>query len=269
MIIGYSRTSSSVSLPTTNMTGHWDFSDITTLYKSRSAGSNPGYSNQATADGDAIRDAVSLFPAPTSELVWDDNGDTSLDPILRITSPGLPRQCLDFDGSNDRLVLQNRSVDSGQLVSVLFNAGAKTALISFRCESLPASSGTFQPLMADNSGNFWWGIYIYNNAGTVQLLFQNHDGNYDSLFHGTIAANTNYVATVRHDGTNTYASLNSATEDSLASGNTSNMTGGVLLGGGSSAAVLNGRIGEVVTYNAALTGTDLSNAKSYMIGRWT
>ncbi len=47
------------------------------------------------------------------------------------------------------------------------------------------------------------------------------------------------------------------------------MTAAPRLAGGSDASVLNGRIGEVVTYNAALTGTDLSNAKSYMIGRWT
>lgn len=256
-------------LPSANMTAHFDFSDISTLYKTRTAGNNPGYSDVATTDADVIRAIRSIYPAATSDLVLSDANNSALAPALRLTSPLLGTQCLDFDGSNDRMVVYDRTITTARVASVIFGVGAKTALISFRCESLPASPSTYQPLMADLSGSFFWGIYIYNNAGTVQLLFQNYDGTYDSLFHGTVAADTNYVAVVRHDGTNIYAALNNASESSLASGNSSDLGSAFYIGGGSDSSVFNGRIGEVVTYNAALTGGNLTDAITYMTDKWT
>jgi len=270
MIIAYSRKFSTASLPSTSMTSHFDFSDISTLYKTYTNGNNPAYTDVATADADTIQIARSIFPVSTSDWTFPyrTNEGPTTSPVLRLTTPLLGTQCLDFDGSNDRLLLCNRT-GTQLAVSNIFANNAKTAILSFRCESLPASNGVFQPLFADQSSNFTWGMYIYNNAGTVQLLVQHFDGSYDSLFHGTIAADTNYVAVMRHDGTNIYASLNNDTETSTASGNTSDMTQPVYLAGCGNASFLNGRIGEIVTYNAALTGSNLSDAITYFMNKWT
>lgn len=270
MIIGYSRTfGGGASLPQTNLTMHFDFSDISTLYKTYTPTNNPAYSDVATADADVIEIACSIVPIATSDWTLHNANDDTRSPILRLTTPLLGSQCLDFDGSNDKLVLGTRD-GTNLAISNVFAAGAKTCLIAFRCESLPASDGVFQPLFADASvGNFFWGVYVYNQAGTVKLLFQNHDGNYDSLFGDTIAVNTNYVAMARHESGTLYSSLNGGSESSIASGNTSNMTNSPFLCGGSDASVFNGRIGEIACYNAALTGTDLSDAITYFTDKWT
>ncbi len=269
MIIGYSRKFNSAALPTTGMTMHFDFSDISTLYKTYNGGSDPSYASVASADGDTIEVARSVFPVSTSDWTAHyTDATSSKSPLLRSSSPGLGTQCLDFDGSNDRYVIANRIGTSFKTAGDIFSASARTILLAFRCESLPGSPSTYQPLLADSSGSFWWGLYVYNNGGTVQILHQNHDGSYDSLFGATVAANTNYTVMARHESGNLYVSLNGGSESSLASGNLSTTSGGFYIAGGSDGSVFNGRIGEIATWNVALTGTDLSDAITYFTTKW-
>jgi len=268
MIIGYSRTFGA-SLPATGMTFHFDFSDISTLYKTYTPTADPAYSDVATADADVIRIARSIFPAATSDLTLHDANDSSKAPVLRSSSPLLGTQCLDFDGTNDRLVLANRTGAGGQRFDDVFTASAMTFLVAFRCESLPPADTNFQPLFADNSVNFRWGLYIYNQSGTVKILAQNHDGSYDDAFGATVAVDTNYVAMYRHESGNIYVSLNGGSETSVASGDCTAINEGMFLGGGGNASVLNGRIGEIAGWNVALTGTDLSDALTYFTDKWT
>lgn len=274
IIIAYSRGASAgggggPAPPSTNLKLHFDFSDISTLYKTFTFGNNPCYTNVATADADAIAVVRSKVPASPSDWVLQNNADATKSPILRLTTPLLQRQCLDFDGANDRIGLYDRLGSTQILDSDFFSAGAKTILISFRCESLPVSSGTYQPLFADASGGFFFGVYVYNNSGTQQILFQHADITFDSLFHGTIAVDTNYVVMARHESGNLYASINGGAESSpLASGDSFALNRPAFVGGGSDGSVFNGRIGEIAVYDAALTGTTLSDAITYFTAKW-
>ena len=260
MIIVYSR-SASATFPTTNLTGRWDFSDITSLYKTFTDINNPCYTVQATADGDLIAVAVSQYPTPTSE--WTLHNGAS--PTLRLTSPLLGTQCLDFDGVNDNLTMGARAGGS-RAISNLFAVGGKTCAISFRCESLPAT-GELQPMLVSKN-NFNCGVYVYNPSGTAKILANNNDGSYDNCIGDTVVVDTNYVAVMRHDGSNLYVSLNGGSETSAASGNTASLSETTAMGFAGSGQFYNGRIGEVLTYNAALTGTDLSNLITYMTNKW-
>lgn len=255
-------------LPTTGMTANFDFSDISTLYKTFSTPSiNPCYSNVATADGDVIQVARSIFPVATSDYTFPYSAaDSTRSPVLKSTTPLLGSACLAFDGSNDSLYLATRD---GSFVGngTIFSVSAKTILASFRCAVLP-SSGNKQALFADSEFGHW-GVYISNTAGTVSIIGQNDDGGVDTVTGDVVAADTNYVVAYRHDAGNIYISLNGGTESGpVASGNTSGFSGqgSRLSGGGDN--FFNGRIGQLITYNVGLSGTDLSNAITYLLSKW-
>lgn len=266
MIIGVSR-ASAAALPSTNMTMRFDFSDITTLFKTFSSGSTPSFSNQASADGDVIRVAKTVFPAPNSEYTAHDNFDSTTAPIVKITSPGLARQCLKFDGSNDMYHTprsRNGDGDIG-LSSVVFGASAKTCFIVFRLDALPSSGNLFS-LFEASSGS-WWAMRARESGGNVTVQHETHAGGTyigaDTQTH--LAINTNYVACGRHDGVNIKVSVNNDTEQSAACGASDHSYDGGL---SSPNGFLNGRIGEIVCYNAVLSGSDLSNAYTYLMNKW-
>jgi len=257
-------------LPQSGLTLHFDFSDISTLFKTYTPTNDPAYSDVATADGDVIRVARSIVPAATSDFIFEDQTDSTKAPILRSSTPLLGTQCLDFDGSNDRLELADRSGTSGIAADTVLTASAGTIMAAFRCESLPVGGGTFQPIVATNDASFRYGLYIFNDAGTVKLLAQNFDGSYDSALGDTISVDTNYVGMWRHEGGNIISVLNDGTETSTASGNTSGLNlAGVRVGGGGDGSVLNGRVGEVAIWNVALSGADLALAWSTFLAKWT
>jgi hypothetical protein len=74
----------------------------------------------------------------------------------------------------------------------------------------------------------------------------------------------------RHESGNLYASLDGGSEGSIASGTSVAIFpggAGVVLGGGSGTGTFNGRISELVVYNIALTGTDLSDAIASLMAK--
>lgn len=270
MIIGQSRAASLPPLPTTGMTMNFDFSDISTLYKTFTTGNNPDYSNVATADGDVIQVARSIFPVATSDWTLPyTNSDATRSPILELTTPLLKAPCLAFDGSNDRLFVASRT---GPFVgaSSILSTTAFTILISFRPASVPSNPGN-QALFSSSDPSALWGCYV-TNTGTPHLRTQNHTATgYDNA-DGTdqVFIDTNYVGMFRHESGNIYVSLNGGAEASAASGTSDGIGGGqgAYLASSSAGIYFNGRIGQIVCWNVALTGTDLSNSITYMINKW-
>ncbi len=219
----------------------------------------PPWSVPATSEGDIVGAVKSIVPvpAPTGFPLRNFNLNTAEYPLLRISSPGLALQCLDFDGTNDSLFPANC------VSSNFFGLGAKTIIVSFRSEAFP-SAGNYQELLVSNNE---WNFFIFNTAGTTQVYFQNHDaGGFHNAISAAITVNTNYFAIGRHDGTNVYISLNGGTEvTGDASGNTVSLAEVPQIANPSP--FFNGRIGEIAFYNVALTGADLAQAIAHM-QRW-
>jgi hypothetical protein len=102
-------------------------------------------------------------------------------------------------------------------------------------------------------------VFLYNDAGVQKVGFQNHNGGYVNAM-VPVSVNTNYFIIGRHDGTNIYMSLNGGAETSVPSGPTSSITGPMHLGGQNGSYLYNGRMGEIATWNVALSGADLVQA---------
>jgi hypothetical protein len=268
MIVGYSR--GAAVAPATNLTLQFDPSNAGHVWKTLTSGNNPCWSD-AAADGDAVQASQSIIPAPTSETVLGYWSTTNQSPLFKSVSPALPRADLLFDGSNDALAVFNRTGTTAQQWGSYMAVGAKTILVAFRFTSCTVNSGNpwlNSIVVAD--GSQFWGIHIRRSStgpDVHKLQFYNWDGNSD-VTEITVTTNTNYVACLRHDGTNIYGSINGGSESSVASGNTTSTIGRIAVGGSATASnALAGSIGEILIYNAALSGSNLTNAIAYM-GRW-
>lgn len=264
MIIGYSRVFASSGPPTTNLTAQFDTSSLSYLWKTISA-ADPCYSNQASADGDAIAGVSSASPAG-SYVLSDDNIGTQAT-TLKITSPGLNHQCIAFDGSSDWLGISVKALNGFSTYATFFSSTAMTMFISFRPTAVPGA-GSFAPLMFDTSGNFY-GMRIDGSA-SPKLGYYGHDGSFrGGTGSTTIAINTNYVAMMQHDSTTIYGAVNNGTVDTFACGTQSHTTTRFAIGADTGPGFFfTGRIGEILMYNAVLSGTDLTNAWNYMQNKW-
>jgi hypothetical protein len=263
MIVGYSRTFGP-ALPTSNLTSQFDASDITKLWKTFTNAANPCWSSQVSAHDDAVEVVQSTFPAPTSELALV----FTATPLYKSTAPPMPLSCLLFDGTNDAMEICTRTgaVHSGA-GNTLLGASAKTLLISFRVVGASNDSATPYSnnlLIGDN--NQFWGLYVRNDSGTYRLYFYGFDGSVDA-FNIVISLNTNYVAMLRHDGVDLFGSINGGSESTVAHGATQGITNAIFVGG-FTGRFLNTYVGEVLTYDANLTGATLTAALDYMTDKW-
>jgi len=251
------------SLPTTNLTAHFDFSDLATLYKTCTPGNNPAYSSAASADGDAIAIIQSTHPVTPSDITAHPAGNSSPTfPTLKQTTPLLGTRCLDFDGG-DFLRIMNRTADSD--FSTAITASAGTMIVAFRILAFP-SAGNADVIFASKDNGAYFGIYAANQSGThVSCL--NFDGSYLSNNHAA-AIDENHVVMWRHESGVLYSSIDGGSESSVASGNTSPVTAIGIGGCDGSTRPFDGRIGEVAVWDIALTGADLTNAIAYFTDKW-
>lgn len=145
---------------------------------------------------------------------FTDGGIVGQRPTLTTAGPN-SRACADFDGSTDFLIasaLSNFiSASSGlMIVGCIIDAITLNNAVAYQNDSLLVDSGLFA------------GIYLRNTGGG-QAIAYNWDGNEDKAV-ATIATATPYVLHWRHEGGNVYMGVN-GTETSVASGNTSTLTG--------------------------------------------
>lgn len=245
------------SLPTTNLTLHTDASDTDHIF--------------TTFNGSGVHSGT---PTDGSDVqAWDDEGDGIADvvwqfqvvPQWRSTTPLMLLPCIDFDGT-EYYQLKTQTGAAAKALSDLITASAFTMLFAVYPESVTLSDpspDSNHSILADGGGFF--GVTLKLVSGVPKALVYNYDGAMDEVT-ATVTVNATNIIMVRHESGNLFISVNGGAESSVASGNTQTITGTVYLG--TLVGFLNGRIGELATYNAALTGTTLSDAIQYFKDKW-
>lgn len=253
-----------MALPTTNLTLHFDASTNATVYNTFSS---PGPPSGNCVDGDSV-------------AYWDDQGDGIADIAVitgsaithlkyRATTPLMKNPCLDYDGSATTNLKTNDGTAGVSASSVITNTAFTIAFV-FYAESITkadASDWTNHQFIGDSGG--WWGLMCKDNGGTPEV----YGYNFPDRIAYPIAINKTWIAVYRHDSGNLkFTVIDDASVEhnatDVASGNTGGLNG-VTIGGGSFAGdSYNGRIGEFAVYNAALTGSNLTDLKNYFIAKW-
>jgi hypothetical protein len=155
--------------------------------------------------------------------------------------------CGDFDGSND--FLQGGTALSNLISS---SSGFIIASVMIDTVSLNVANAYQNNRIFDDSGEFI-GIFARNVSGTTPtFLAYNWDGNADVPTGNTFSLATAYVITWRHESGTVYLTVNGASEQSVASGNTATMTNNLRLGGGSPQP-LDGKVFEIATFSTVPT----------------
>lgn len=254
------------TIPTTNLTLHVSSDVIGSLYTTYDSG---GSHTGTPSDGSAVQ-------------VWDDLGDgiadvilrmnaaSSTEPAYRSTTPLMANPALDFV-TNDHMFTRNQNGTANVVASSFFTASAWTVAAAFYLEGVTANcTGASYSGHTIVSANDYLGLSVCSNAGTPTIEAHNYDGTDDSVG-VAIATDRSYVAIGRLSGGNIELRViadDCGTTDGTpaASGNTSSLTGVVNIGAGGTA--LNGRIGELAFYSAALTGSNLTDLGSGLASTW-
>jgi hypothetical protein len=149
--------------------------------------------------------------------------------------------CGDFDGSGDHLL------GSVALSTLISNSdGFVIATVLADTVSLN-NANVYQNNCAVGDSSGYMGLFAKNVSGTTPTFFAyNWDGNSDSPTGTTFSLATPYVLTWRHEGGTLYLSVNGGTETTVASGNTSTMTGNFRLGANPA---FDGKIFEAATFS--------------------
>lgn len=160
-----------------------------------------------------------------------------------------------FDGSNDFLV-------SSALISSMIAASAYTIFAVVTPTTISSNNAlSYQndAAYADTGGFF---ALTFKSTPTAHVF--NWDGNEDTTS-VSITAATPVLLMTRHDSGNLYISKNGETEASVASGNTSTLTGALRVGRNYQSEFLQGDIAELLIYNVVLSASD-RNAILYYLG---
>jgi hypothetical protein len=250
------------TLPLTNLSMHFDASEIDDLKTTYVLG---GPHTGTPSDGD---DVSVWLEGEGADLIFKQSGSEPL-PDLRSTTPLMALQCIDFPGtaSTHRMVLTNNG-GVNRALSDIITASAYTMLISFLPETITSTSPNYQgqPLIGDGAG--YWGVFLANVSGVPHVIGFNYIGiaYYVML---PCSAGSSHVVMVRHESGSLYISLDGGSESSVATGNTESLAGVPYIGSGTyGGGRYDGRIGEIAVYNAALTGTNLSDAIGYFVSKW-
>jgi len=249
-----------MALPLTSLTGHYDASTSAKLWKTFVSG---GPHTGVPVDGNTI--AV-WEHQQGANLIFKQFSSDAL-PVWRQATPLLPLPCLDFAGvgSTQRMVLTNNT-NVAQALSALITTTAFTLLIAFYAEAVSNTLDNYQThtLIGDSGG--YWGAFIGISSGVPKILAYNYDGTQDYV-RLAVSVGAPHVLMVRHESGSLYAALDGGAETSVASGTTGSVANNVFIGQ-SSTVTFDGRIGEIAVYNAALTGTTLTDAVSYFTAKW-
>jgi len=145
-------------------------------------------------------------------------------PVVTTAGP-LSRTCADFDGVNH--LLQT----TGFTLADFISASSGYVIVSFIADAITTSAPNIynnSSVFADGSGY----VGVFMKTPNV-IASYNWDGSEKSTT-ATITTATPYIVEWRHDTGNLYIRINGGTETSIASGNTSVLTGVLLLAGGNS-----------------------------------
>lgn len=192
---------------------------------------------------EAVSTAVSRISDQTiGARHFADLGGSTTRPALT-TAGANSRTCADFDGSNDYL-------DTGSDLSNFITEGASYAIISCIVDAVtlgdPSASNN-HALIGDASQK--WGIYAANGPTIYGF---NWDGNSDQPAVGSddgLATAIALVIALRHESGNLYVDVNGSNQVSVASGNTSLLTGDLRVGMSAASTNANFKLFEAATFN--------------------
>lgn len=167
-------------------------------------------------------------------------GSPSARPVLG-TGGSNNRVCGDFDGTNDGLA------STGFALSTFISASSGYMIASIVIDSFPTNSASSfnNSVVLLDTGKFA-GMTV--RSGNIFYAY-NWDGNEDKA-QGTTNVSTSYVVEWRHESGTLYQRVNGAGETSVASGNTSTLTGTLDMGGLAGNQPFDGRICEALTFSS-------------------
>jgi len=257
-----------IALPTSNLTLQLDSSDGSKVWHTLNFSINPCWLNPAV-DGDECQVWQSTIPGPTSETPAIIEAGSDSGPIYKTVSPALKLPDLLFDGTNDRMNVSNRTGTINRAISTMISASAATMLVAFQLHSATNNNtpDNNNPLIINATKKIGIAVRRATTApDTFKIQFYSDDGSGIDFCELDVLLNTSYVACLRHDASTLYGSLNGGTEVTVSSGPTVITDAVKLCGDG--ARFTGASIGEILVYNAALTGADLAAANAYMVNKW-
>jgi hypothetical protein len=264
------------TLPTTNLTANWDASVMTGNVYASMVGDVP---TGSVSDGGSVgawkstvntahlwvpNDSVTVFQPPT--ITWEQ--DTVLfQPSIKFVAGTMRAALASGGGVAGSLATSDFMTNSGKTLAVSFLIDSAALLAN-------SATGYLNSFLVGNAKNEFFGIYLRNNGGTLTLYAYNWDGSAD-LLSTTLSFDTPYVAIVRHTGGTFYLTVltvggSVVVDTSTASGNTTNIASAWRMSDSNAAGTeqFEGRIGQISTYSAGLTGTDFDDLKDYYADKW-
>jgi hypothetical protein len=168
---------------------------------------------------------------------------------------------------------------NGVVTSAFHANNAKTLAISFlltgKSKLVDSATPYLTTAFIGNPDNNYYGLWLKNASGTVTLYGYNWDGSADTVSFTNLAVDHPYVAILTHNGTNLIMSLYDAdgqvgSTQSTASGNTTDIATVWAMCDSNQAFTEQAevRLGEIATYNAALSGGTLTQLTTYMRDKW-
>jgi len=166
---------------------------------------------------------------------------------------------VEFNGTNQFTGFSTPTLDNW------ISNTAFTIFVVFRAESFGVSDGSASAqrgLFSDNGGFCGLGL------GSSKFEVWSYDGAAD--YTGpTISLNTVYGADLRHDSGTLYNLVSGKAETSVASGNTTTLTGVVSVGRNFDGSDLwDGQIAEIIVYDTVLSTTNRQLVRDYLTGRY-
>jgi len=145
----------------------------------------------------------------------------------------------------------------------IMNNDAYHVFSVFDADSIDYTGGTSyagDSMIGDTGGYF--GIYFASSGGSIIKQY-NWDGSED-VTANSISLNQPYVYQMSHGSGSLSSSVNGGTEQTAASGNTSDVTYDFRVGRGYSGYAFDGDIAEVISYDAELSAANQSKVESYL-----
>lgn len=255
--------------PTTNLTNHFSSIQANNAFLWESVSLS---GNHPDTDGDIVNGIEN--PDNSSGNAWFGLFDTN-GPIFKPANVN-NLDAIRFQNSGVPAVTFSRLKDHTnttlKAMSDLFGASARTLALLFKFTDDATNNAVIyrnaQLFGGGGAGRF--GLFQTTNAGQDAIVGWNDYsfGTGDSLSEN-VTRNAPHTVVLTYDGTDMKMYVDKGNAQSIATQNTTDLTETPTLGGNSTPSGFGGWVGNLVeglTYNAALTGSDLAQLRNYLNG---
>lgn len=163
-----------------------------------------------------------------------------------------------FDGTDD--IVASTAVMSDFIANNAYTVFVVGSAVSIGTNG--ASTYNNDAFVADSKGYFGFNL---KSVGTFHVY--NWDGSDDKTTN-TLSTNAFHIIQGRHESGNIISQIDADAENSVASGNTADLTGTFRAGIGLSNSFANVDIAEIIVYNTALTGLQRAGISKYLVDKY-